>query len=154
MTKSLEGIAIRLMTIGDYEQVYDLWINTPGMGLNSIDDTREGIAKYLKRNPTTCFVAVDGGEIAGVILCGHDGRRGVVHHTAVKESLRRRGVGKALWDQAAAALRKDGITKAWLVVKGYNEGGNLFWEGLDFQQRDDLKFKSITLDQTLVRIDT
>ncbi|MBN1777130.1 MAG: GNAT family N-acetyltransferase [Clostridiales bacterium] len=147
-------MTIRLMDIEDYEQVYDLWISTPGMGLNSIDDTREGIAKYLKRNSSMCFVAEDGQEIVGVILCGHDGRRGMVHHTAVKESLRRRGVGKALWEAAAAALRKEGVTKAWLVVKKQNEPGNAFWEQLGFEDRTDLTFRGATLDTTLVRIDT
>ena len=27
------------MTIDDYNAVYHLWISTPGMGLNNIDDT-------------------------------------------------------------------------------------------------------------------
>ena len=154
MTGTLEGITIRQMEIGDCDQVYALWMATPGMGLNSIDDTREGITKYLKRNPGTSFVAVDGEEIVGVILCGHDGRRGVIHHTAVKHSLRRRGVGKALWEAAADALKREGITKAWLVVKRQNELGNAFWEQLQFENRTDLTFRGATLDESLVRIDT
>lgn len=68
---------IRLMTISDYNQVYELWINTPGMGLNNLDDSKEGIDRYLKRNPSTCFVAEDEGKIIGVIMSGHDGRRGL-----------------------------------------------------------------------------
>ena len=46
-------IKIRVMTIEDYDEVYHLWINTPGMGLNSIDDSKSGIEKYIKRNPKT-----------------------------------------------------------------------------------------------------
>ena len=76
-------VNIRVMTINDYDGVYDLWINTPGMGLNTTDDSREGIAKYLRRNPTTSFVAECEGTIIGVIMAGHDGRRGYIHHTAV-----------------------------------------------------------------------
>ena len=83
---------IRNMLINDYEKVYDLWINTPGMGLNDIDDSREGIEKYLLRNPTTCFVAEKEGSIVGVILSGHDGRRGFIHHTAVCVSARSKGI--------------------------------------------------------------
>lgn len=45
------------MTIDDYDEVYELWLNTPGMGLNDMDDSKEGIEKYMKRNPNTCFVA-------------------------------------------------------------------------------------------------
>jgi len=154
MAQIPENVLIRPMGIGDYEQVYALWIGTPGMGLNSMDDSREGIAKYLKRNPGMSFVAEDGNEIVGVILCGHDGRRGVIHHTAVKEILRRCGVGKALAETAMDALKQEGITKAWLVVKKENALGNAFWEKLGFEDRKDLTFRGVTLDPTLVRIDT
>ena len=154
MALSRNDVSIRLMETGDYDQVYALWLSTPGMGLNSIDDTREGIARYLQRNPATSFVAEVEGAIVGVILCGHDGRRGLIHHTAVKPELRRRGVGKALWDAAADALKQEGITKAWLVVKQENELGNAFWEQLGFENRLDLTFRGVTLDETLVRIDT
>lgn len=154
MIQSLNDVTIRLMTIEDYEQVYSLWLSTPGMGLNSIDDTREGIGKYLRRNPGTSFVAEAGGEVVGVILCGHDGRRGVVHHTAVSARWQRRGVGKMLWEAAADALKQEGISKAWLVVKQENNPGNAFWEQLGFENRTDLTFRSATLDETLVRVDT
>ena len=58
---------IRKMLIRDYNSVYDLWLNTPGMGLNSKDDSVDGIEKYLIRNPNTCFVAenVDGIALHG-----------------------------------------------------------------------------------------
>lgn len=85
---------IRVMTIDDYEDVYDLWIHTPGMGLNSTDDSREGIQKYLKRNPTTSFVAEEQGKIIGVIMAGHDGRRGYIHHTAILPDYRCQGIEK------------------------------------------------------------
>lgn len=154
MAQALQGVTIRPMVIADYDQVYDLWISTPGMGLNTVDDSWEGIARYLKRNPATSFVAAEGDEVVGVILCGHDGRRGVIHHTAVRPRLRRRGVGRALAETALEALRAEGITKAWLVVFGKNETGNAFWEQLGFENRADLNFRGITLDHSLVRIDT
>ena len=87
---------IRIMTISDYEKVYSLWLGTPNMGLNNLDDSKEGIAKYLSRNPNTCFVAEKNNEIVGAILAGHDGRRGLIHHTAVAESEQRQGVGEKL----------------------------------------------------------
>jgi ribosomal protein S18 acetylase RimI-like enzyme len=154
MAQVPEGIMIRPMVIGDYEQVYALWLATPGMGLNSVDDSREGIAKYLRRNPDCSFVAESGGGVIGVIICGHDGRRGMIHHTAVKAEMRGRGIGRALFRAAAEALRRAGIAKAWLVVKRQNEQGNAFWERLGFEDRTDLTFRSVTLDETLVRINT
>lgn len=146
---------IRKMTISNYNEVYQLWTNTPGMGLNNLDDSYDGIERYLKRNPTTCFVAVSGDEeIIGVILCGHDGRRGFIHHTAVKVSERKKGVGSALVNAALQALQDEGIVKAALVVFTVNEVGNDFWEQHGFISREDLNYRNKTLDENLVRIDT
>lgn len=144
---------IRLMNIGDYEQVYKLWINTPGMGLNNLDDSREGIERYLKRNPNTCFVAEEKGRIIGVIISGHDGRRGFIYHTAVDMDCRRKGIGKMLTDYALRALEKEGIHKVALVAFSNNEQGNAFWESVGFSRRDDLTYRNKSIHE-LKRIDT
>lgn len=144
---------IRNMTIDDYEAVYNLWLNTPGMGLNDVDDSKEGIQKYLKRNPTTCFVALDQDRIVGAILSGHDGRRGYISHTAVAVSERNKGIGKALVDHAMAAMREEGIAKVALVAFKKNEIGNEFWEHRGFTVREDLNYRNLSLVQ-LTRIDT
>ena len=107
---------IRKMKITDYDAVYELWRKTPGMGLNDIDDSREGIESYLKRNPRTCFVAILDGETVGVILAGHDGRRGDIHHTCVDPTLWNNQIGTRLVDAALEALRIEGISKVALVV--------------------------------------
>ena len=135
-------MTIRTMNIEDYEKVYDLWIHTKGMGLNTTDDSREGIDKYLHRNPNTCFVAEDNGEIIGVIMSGHDGRRGFIHHTAVKTEYRGKGIGKKLVDSALTALEAEGIHKAALVAFEKNITGNLFWEKIGFTVRDDLVYRN------------
>ena len=130
------------MTIDDYDGVYDLWISTPGMGLNETDDSREGIEKYLRRNPSTCFVAEENGKIIGVILSGHDGRRGMIYHMAVAESERRKGIATALLNHALAALEGEGIAAVTLIVIKKNELGNAFWESRGFTTRPDLVFRS------------
>ena len=76
-------MTIRRMQIGDYDEVHALWLSCTGMGLNDLDDSRDGIRRFLERNPETCFVAEDEGKIVGVILAGSDGRRGYIYHTAV-----------------------------------------------------------------------
>jgi len=144
---------IRPMTINDYEQVYSLWLNTPDMGLNNLDDSKEGIEKYLTRNPNTCFVAESNGHIIGAILCGHDGRRGYIHHTAVDEREQRNSVGTALVNAAMSALEREGINKAALVVFGKNEKGNAFWEKQGFTTRPDLVYRNKAITD-LTRIDT
>ncbi|NLT01206.1 MAG: GNAT family N-acetyltransferase [Acholeplasmataceae bacterium] len=141
------------MTITDYDYVYDLWLNTPGMGLNNIDDSRQGIEKYLRRNPETCFVAEKDNMIIGVILCGNDGRRGYIHHTAVSVLERKNGVGTALINAAMNALEREGINKVALVVFANNELGNSFWEKRGFTVREDLIYRNKTINE-LTRIDT
>lgn len=144
---------IRKMTIDDYDNVYKLWINTPGMGLNDIDDSRSGIEKYLIRNPETCFVAERDNTIVGVIMCGNDGRRGYIHHTAVALSEQNKGIGTALVDAAMDALQNEGVTKVALVVFSKNELGNTFWEKRGFTKRDDLVYRNKLISE-LTRIDT
>ena len=144
---------IRKMSLEDYENIYDLWMSTPGMGLNDIDDSKMGIEKYLRRNPQTCFVAESEGRIVGVILSGHDGRRGYIHHTAVSIPYRNKGIGSALLESALEALHAEGISKVALVVFGRNERGNSFWEKKGFCTREDLIYRNKSLTE-LQRIDT
>jgi ribosomal protein S18 acetylase RimI-like enzyme len=144
-------INYRLMTIDDYEQAYALWLLC-GNGLNDKDDSREGIDKYLKRNPTTSFVAVCDGKVVGVLLCGHDGRRGIIQHACVSPDHRRFGIGKRLVELGLDALKEEGITKVLLVAFKKNIGGNAFWESMGFSLRDDLNYRNKALTE-LIRID-
>jgi ribosomal protein S18 acetylase RimI-like enzyme len=151
----MEIMEIRNMYEGDYEAVRALWMRTPGMGLNSLDDSREGIARYLRRNPETCFVAIDDGGLVGVILSGHDGRRGFIYHTAVDAGHRGNGTGKSLVYRALEALRSEGITKVALVVFERNEIGNGFWEHIGFEKRTDLVYRNMLIPGVrMERIDT
>lgn len=147
------NVKIRKMIIEDYEGMYQLWINTPGMGLNNLDDSREGIEKYLKRNPETCFVAEENGKIVGILLSGHDGRRGYIYHTAVAVEKRKLGIGKRLVNHSIEALEKEGIHKAVLVAFSNNELGNTFWEGNGFHVRTDLTYRNRSI-RDIIRIDT
>ena len=144
---------IRLMTIADYNALYTLWINTPNMGLNDLDDSEEGIRKYLNRNPNTCFVAEEEGNIVGVILSGHDGRRGFIHHTAVLGMYHGQGIGRKLVDAAFGALDQEGINTVALVAFGQNESGNAFWEHMGFSSRPDLVYRNKNIHE-LKRMDT
>lgn len=146
------SIKIRRMQVEDYGAVYDLWVHTPGMGLNDLDDSREGIEKYLRRNPRTCFVAEKDKIIAGVILAGHDGRRGFIYHTAIGTAYRRQGIGRLLVTKAIEALKQEGIHKVALVAFDRNTLGNAFWEALGFEERTDLVYRNKSIHE-LKRID-
>lgn len=138
---------IKLMAIKDYDKVYQLWTDTKGMGMRSLDDSFEGIEKFLKRNPTTNYVAQVENNIIGVILCGHDGRRGYIYHTAVNTDYREKGVGKALVGVALNALKKEKINKVALVTFASNDLGNKFWQSLGFDKRDDLIYRNLSINE-------
>lgn len=144
---------IRKMTIDDYDAVYLLWMSCVGMGLNNLDDSKEGIDKFIQRNPDTCLVAENDSAIVGVIMVGNDGRRGYIYHTAVHPDCRKQGIAKKLVDVAMKELSILGINKVALVVFDRNETGNVFWESQGFTIRNDLVYRNKSLAE-IVRIDT
>ena len=146
-------IKYRLMDISDYEQVYDLWLSCAGMGLNDLDDSKEGIQRFLERNPDTCFVAQAQQKIIGVIIAGNDGRRGYIYHTAVDPEHRHQGIATRLVNEAMSALKTLGINKTALVVFSKNTDGNAFWEKSSFTSRQDLIYRNKAITE-MVRIDT
>ena len=144
----MKEYTIRKMTIDDYDAVFALWNSTEQSrrALNPVDDSREGIARYLKRNPDTCFAAAAGGRIVGVILTGHDGRRGLIHHMCVHPDCRRMGIAARLLAAAEEALKQEGIQKVFCLVFKDNEGGNAFWERQGYSLRTNLNYRNKSLN--------
>ena len=141
----------RLITIEDYDGILKLWNCTEQTrrAMNPLDDTREGIERYLKRNPNTCFAAIADGEIVGVILSGHDGRRGIVHHMCVHETYRRMGIASKLVSLAEEALKAEGIQKVFGVVFKDNDSANAFWEEQGYSLRTNLNYRNKSLNEQI-----
>ena len=138
---------IRIMTMDDYEEVYKLWKKIHGFGIRSIDDSREGIERFIKRNPATSIVAEMDGKIVGSILCGHDGRRGCFYHVCVDENYRRRGIGKTMVVHAMEELKKEKINKVSLIAFTKNDVGNAFLNQIGWTKREDLNYYDFTLNE-------
>ena len=131
---------IRTMVIEDYDQVKALWMTIHGFGIRSVDDSKEGVERFLKRNPTTSVVAEEDGKIVGAILCGHDGRRGCLYHVCVAEGYRRRGIGKEMVVFCMNALKAEQINKVSLIAFTRNDIGNAFWNCIGWTKREDLNY--------------
>ena len=123
---------IRRMTLRDYAAVHRLWLQTEGMSLTG-DDNREGIALYLRRNRGLCFIASRGNRLIGTVLCGHDGRRGILRHLAVRKEFRKQGIALRLVQKSLTALAGQGIQKCNLYVMDYNVTGLRFWKHIGFR---------------------
>jgi ribosomal protein S18 acetylase RimI-like enzyme len=133
---------IRPFTIEDCEEALTLWGRSEGIGLRGAADTRAGIARYLDRNPGGSFVARENGMLVGAVLCGHDGRRGYLHHLAVAASHRRRGIGAALMKRCLAWLEADGLERCHLFVHAENAEADRFWMRQGWQRRGDILMMS------------
>ena len=147
---------IRQVVIEDYDEIFALWNSTEESrrALNPVDDSREGIERYLRRNPETCFLAaVDDGagkqKTVGVILTGHDGRRGLIHHLCVHPDYRRQGIAQTLVLKAEDALRREGIAKVFGLVFKSNEAGNAFWEEQGYSLRTNLNYRNKSLNENV-----
>lgn len=134
---------IRAFEPSDHAGARAVWQSLEGVGLSSADSF-ESIARFLERNPGLSFVATDNGAIVATILCGHDGRRGLIHHLAVVPRYRRRGLGRDLVVRALAALRRCGIEKCHLLVFHQNAEGRAFWQGIGAEERTTLGLFSLT----------
>lgn len=82
-------------------------------------------------------------------MSGHDGRRGLIHHTAVMFSERGKGIGSSLVKYALNALKEEGINKVALVTFSNNEIGNAFWEKCGFTARNDLIYRNKNINNLI-----
>ena len=135
------SVIIRAMTIADYPAAHALWSACEGIGLSDAD-ARPAVEGFLARNPGLSFVAVEGEELVGTALCGHDGRRGYLYHLAVRPDRRREGLGRRLADHCLDGLRAAGIGKCHLFVFRSNRAAAAFWERIGWAERQDLMILS------------
>jgi putative acetyltransferase len=135
---------VRHFRVKDFDAVLALWRRTEGVGLNE-SDTRRAIAAYLRRNPRLSLVAEKDGRIIGAVLCGHDGRRGYLHHLAVSKRHRCRGIGRQLVNACLAKLRKAGIQKCNIFIFANNAAGMKFWAHTGWSLRTELRLMQIRL---------
>ena len=147
----MSEILIRPMTIGDYDRVRALWFTIRGFGIRALDDSREDIARFLERNPTTSVVAERGGAIVGSILCGSDGRQGALYHVCVAPDFRRQGIGTRMVGHCMQRLKEMGINKVALIAFARNEGGNAFWRQIGWKKSDVNYYEFVLNDRNITR---
>ena len=133
----MEQIQILPMREADYDDVRALWMTIRGFGIRALDDSREDVVRFIRRNPTTSVVArTEEGRIVGSILCGSDGRQGALYHVCVAREYRRRGIGTRMVGYCMERLREMGINKVALIAFATNDVGNAFWRQIGWKQTD------------------
>lgn len=139
------SIDIREMAIDDHDAALALWQNTEGVSVGP-SDSRENMAKYLARNPGLSFVAKDGPDVVGAVICGTDGRRGYLNHLAVRPSHRKLGIGKTLVERCLAALAAMDIPRCNLFVLAGNAGAIAFWRKLGWRFGEDRGVRAMSFE--------
>ena len=140
-------MTIREMKIEDYDNVFALWKTIKGFGIRSVDDSKDGIERFLKWNPGLSVVAEEEGKIVGAILCGSDGRRGCLYHVCVHKDYRRQGIGKTMVIWCMEKLKELQINKVSLIAFTQNDVGNAFWKEIGWTKREDLNYYDFTLNE-------
>ena len=139
------NIEIHPFSMDAYDRVFALWQQCEGVGLSEADSPAS-IQAYLSRNPGMSFIATAGGAVVGAVLCGHDGRRGYIHHLAVHPQSRRRSVGRQLVDHCLSALQRAGIQKCHIFVFNHNQDGIAFWSAAGWTRRSDISLLSKNIE--------
>ena len=134
-------IGYRRMTGKDIPAALSLWRSMEGIYLHPDgEDSEAGIGVYLRRNRGFSFVALDEqGNIVGTILSGHDGRRGLVHHLAVRPEHRGNGIAAKLLELSKARLKRAGIRKILLFVLNENVSARSFYEHIGWDEEEDVR---------------
>jgi ribosomal protein S18 acetylase RimI-like enzyme len=127
-------LTLRSFTMADYAQVLDLWQSAgPGVSVRPSDRPEE-IEKKLTRDPDLFLVAEEEGQVVGVIVGAWDGRRGWIHHLAVAQPCRGRGIGSALIAEVERRLRAKGCLKVNLLVHRDNEQARRLYRDLGYAE--------------------
>jgi ribosomal protein S18 acetylase RimI-like enzyme len=140
----MKNIQILQMTITDFDETIQLWKKSPGIALSKAD-SKPKIAQFIERNPGLGFVARDGDQLVGAVLCGNDGRRGYLYHLAVDKDYQHLGIGKKLTKNVLRALKRQGIEKCHIFVIADNLEGLRFWQKTGWKKRDDIFVMSFDL---------
>jgi ribosomal protein S18 acetylase RimI-like enzyme len=143
----MEDLLIRAMLPEDYDKVSKLWMSIKGFAIRSIDDSREDVERFIKRNPSTSVVAQKGDRIVGSILCGHDGGQASFYHVCVSKSCRRQGIGTKMVVYCMNALKEQQINKIALIAFTKNDAGNAFWKQIGWTCRPDCNYYEFVLNE-------
>lgn len=147
----MKKIEYRVLTEDDYDRLYELWISQAmtKRAMNPVDDSRDGITRYIRRNSLTCFGAFEDEKMIGAILSGHDGRRGIIHHLCVQEDHKRQKIASTLVKMAEEGLKKEGIQKIFCIVFSNNDEANSFWEKMDYSLRTNIIYRNKSLNDQI-----
>ncbi len=144
-------LKIELFTLRYYHDIIDLWKRS-GIEVGS-SDTKDEIAKILKRNPDLFLIGKEDGKVVAVVIGAFDGRRGYVHHLAIDPNYQKKGYGKMMMDELIERFCKEKVHKVHLFIEKHNKEVVDFYKKLRWNIREDLIMMSFVPDKCLYKRD-
>jgi ribosomal protein S18 acetylase RimI-like enzyme len=117
----------------DEEAVIALWRECEMLNWS---DPHKDIARKMKVNPEWFLVGESGGQVVATCMIGYEGHRGWINLLAVKPSLQKSGLGRALMAEAERILIGVGCPKINLQVRATNTKVIAFYEKLGFASEE------------------
>jgi ribosomal protein S18 acetylase RimI-like enzyme len=138
----MNEILIREMTIDDYDAVVGLWTQV-GLPFRPLGrDRRERMQAEMGQGTALFLVAESGGEVVGVVLGTHDGRRGWINRLAVSPACQRRGIARRLVREVEARTEALGIEIVSALIESENETSLAFFQAIDYLHAPEIEYVS------------
>ena len=135
----MSKVDVRDFRMRDYNGIVRLW-KLAGLELRPGDE-RGQIRKKLRRDPELFLVAEENGSFVGTVLGSWDGRRGWIHHLAIRPSRQRTGLGTLLIKEVEKRMRKKGVLKVNAIVYRTNKKSIDFFKKNGYEHhKEDLFF--------------
>jgi N-acetylglutamate synthase len=138
----MEKLTIRDMTIRDYDAVTRVWTEAGLAYRPQGRDRREKMQVEMERGGALFVVAEAGGEIVGVTLGTHDGRRGWINRLAVLPGYQRRGIARRLVHTVEERADALGIDIVAALIEEDNEASKAFFRSIDYLGSQDVQYFS------------
>lgn len=129
------------LSASDYERIVALW-QAAGLHIKPTGrDARESFERQLAGGTQTALgIETEQGELIGVTLITHDGRKGWINRLAVHPDYRRRGIAKSLIAAAEETLRSQGMDVIAALIEPENnasfglfvDAGYVDWPGIHY----------------------
>jgi len=131
-------ITVRTLTLEDYDRWMSVWQRA---GLHSIRpegrDSRDAFARQLAGGTHTMIGLELSGELIGVVLATHDGRKGWINRLAVLPEYRRQGYASRLVAEAERVLRAQGMTVIAALIEPGNDVSLVLFTKLGYVEPPD-----------------
>jgi ribosomal protein S18 acetylase RimI-like enzyme len=137
------GERVRTLSLDDYDRWISVWARA---GLHSVRlqgrDSRVAFERQLAIGTHTMIGLDLNGDLVGVVLVTHDGRKGWINRLAVVPEYRGRGYAKRLVSEAQRVLEAQGMTVIAVLIEPENVASLRLFKALGYVETEGMHYLS------------